>query len=118
MTWQNLISTAFYDEYVTPCVAGRKMYVISEEGNVKPCELLPHNYGNLRDYNYDIKKLLGDFETKKSRKWIKQTKCKCTFECALAANVTWNKRQYPRVLFKCFKKHIKENGNLTAVVPV
>ena len=61
VAWQNLISTAFYDEYVTPCVAGRKMCVISEEGNVKPCELLSHNYGNLRDYNYNIKELLYDY---------------------------------------------------------
>ena len=103
VAWQNLMSTAFYDKFVTPCVAGRKMCVISEEGYVKPCELLSHNYGNLRDFNYDIKALLDNQEAQKSRNWIKKTKCKCTFECALAANVTWNKRQYPRVLLSALK---------------
>ena len=103
VSWQNLISTAFYDKYVTPCVAGRKMCVISEEGDVRPCELLPHKYGNLRDYDYNINTLLDDYEARKSRDWIKKTKCKCTFECALAANVTWNKRQYPRVLLSALK---------------
>ena len=98
VSWQNLISTAFNDRFVTPCVAGRKMCVVTEEGFVKPCELLPHNYGNLRDYDYDIKALLGNQEAINSRKWIEETKCKCTFECALAANVTWNVSQYPRVV--------------------
>lgn len=103
VAWQNLITQAFDDKYVTPCVAGRKMCVISEEGYVKPCELLPHNYGNLRDYDFDINVLLDNYEAKKSRDWIKKTKCKCTFECALAANVTWNKRQYPRILLSALK---------------
>ncbi|MDC3203598.1 radical SAM protein [Prochlorococcus sp. AH-716-B04] len=98
VSWQNLIATAFNDKYVTPCVAGRKMCVVTEEGFVKPCELLPHNYGNLRDFDYDIKTLLDNKAAKESREWIKSSKCKCTFECALAANVTWNISQYPRVV--------------------
>jgi len=103
VSWQNLIATAFKDKYVTPCVAGRKMCVVTEEGFVKPCELLPHIYGNLRDYDYDIKAILDNQEAINSRKWIKNSKCKCTFECALAANVTWNVSQYPRVLLSALK---------------
>jgi radical SAM protein with 4Fe4S-binding SPASM domain len=94
---QNLIKTVFHDQYVTPCVAGRKLAVISETGNVYPCELLDRKMGNVRDSNFDLPAIMANAESAATRSWIRDTKCKCSFECALAANVVWNASMYPKL---------------------
>jgi len=94
---QNLIKTVFHDEFVTPCVAGRKLVVISETGVVHPCELLDRPMGNVRDTGFDLPAILRKAESKETRKWIRDTKCKCSFECALGANVVWNASMYPKL---------------------
>ena len=100
VVWKNLQSTVFDDKFITPCVAGKKLIVISETGVVRPCEILDKDkdIGNLRDYNFDLKKLMKSKKQKDVHNWIVDTKCKCSFECALAANVVWNASQYGKVL--------------------
>lgn len=104
IAWSNLIDTVFYDKFITPCVAGKKLVVISETGEVNPCEIL-HNkpMGNLKDFDFNITKLMKHFQAKNVHKWIVDTKCKCSFECALAANVTWNYSQYLKLFIHTFK---------------
>jgi radical SAM protein with 4Fe4S-binding SPASM domain len=100
---RNLIRTVFDDEFVAPCVAGRKIIVIGETGDVLPCEILGRSMGNLRDYDYDLKRLLTSVENNELRKWIVESKCKCSFECALTANVAWNVAAYPKLLISTLK---------------
>jgi len=95
---EHLMSIVFQDKFVAPCVAGRKLVVVSETGEVFPCEILGTTMGNLRNCDYNIKDLLAQNENKKLRKWIVESQCKCSFECALAANVVWNYSQYPRLI--------------------
>ncbi len=95
---QALIRTVFDDEFVSPCVAGRKLVILGETGEVYPCEILDRPMGNVRDADYDINVLLAREENRELRHWIVDTKCKCSFECALAANVVWNFRSYPGLL--------------------
>ena len=97
VAWENLMSTVFEDKFVSPCVAGRKLVVISETGTVYPCEVLDKSMGSLRDYEFNLQKLLSEKSNDQLRHWIVDTKCKCSFECALAANVTWNASMYPRL---------------------
>jgi MoaA/NifB/PqqE/SkfB family radical SAM enzyme len=100
---ENLISTVFEDKFVTPCVAGRKLIVISETGDVKPCEILDESFGNLRDVDFHIYDLLNNAHGKKLQNWIVDSKCKCSFECALGANVVWNANQYPRLVISSIR---------------
>ncbi len=100
---RNLIRTVFDDEFVAPCVAGRKIIVISETGEVLPCEILGRSMGNLRDFNFDLKLLLASNENNKLREWITESKCKCSFECALTSNVAWNVREYPQLIVSSLK---------------
>ena len=93
----------FDDEFVAPCVAGRKIIVISETGEVLPCEILGRSMGNVRDYDYDLKRLLASAENDTLRKWIVESKCKCSFECALTANVAWNLGEYPKLVASTLK---------------
>jgi radical SAM protein with 4Fe4S-binding SPASM domain len=100
---QNLMRTVFDDEFVTPCVAGRKLVIVSETGDVYPCEILGKKMGNLRDFDFDLHAALRTHESKELVKWIVDTKCKCSFECALAANVVWNASAYPKLVVSAIK---------------
>jgi MoaA/NifB/PqqE/SkfB family radical SAM enzyme len=93
-----LMRTEFDDEFVTPCLGGKKLIVINEVGDVLPCEILGKTMGNLRDFDFRLADLLAEQSNRELLDWIKESKCKCTFECALAANVAWHPSLYPKVL--------------------
>lgn len=85
-----------------PCVAGRKMITIDDEGNVKPCEMLEQIYpherfeiGNLRLANYDIKKIRNSRRSRELRSFIKNRRCACTFENAILCSIIFNRSIYP-----------------------
>jgi len=91
------------------CTAGKKFLVIYQDGKVSPCEILHtihpdqnSNMGNLKDYDYDCKKILKSDEVKKRIKWIKDNKCFCTFECAKSNDVAFN----PKLTLKTLSKLI------------
>jgi MoaA/NifB/PqqE/SkfB family radical SAM enzyme len=94
---RNLIDTVFEDRFVTPCVAGRKLIVVSETGEVQPCEILGKSMGNLREVDFDPYALLARKDARELQDWIVNSRCKCSFECALSANVVWNASQYRRL---------------------
>ena len=98
-----LIKTVFNEEFVTPCVAGRKLAIIYETGEVHPCEILGKGVGNLRDFDYNFKKVMHNKKNKELTRWIVESKCKCSFECALAANVLWGKSSYSKLFFTSLK---------------
>tara|TARA_B100000029_G_C17554888_1_gene951363 strand:- start:334 stop:1461 length:1128 start_codon:yes stop_codon:yes gene_type:complete len=104
----NLMKTVFDDEFVTPCVAGRKLVVLSETGEVLPCEILGKSLGNIRDHDYNLKRLLKKLSNQKFVKWIVDSKCKCSFECALAANVIWNIKTQPKLINSVINNIVKK----------
>ena len=44
IAFESISKVAFDDEFVVPCVAIKKLLVISEEGNVYPCETLTNTH--------------------------------------------------------------------------
>ncbi len=84
--------------YVLPCVAGEKMLTLSEEGMVKPCEVLeqisssPHVMGNVREHDYDIHQILATPAAREIRRKILVNHCHCTFECANQASIVYKPR--------------------------
>ena len=104
----NIMKVAFEDKFVNPCVASKKLIILQETGDVYPCEILNKKIGNIKDYDYDIKKLLATKKNEEMKKWIKQTKCKCTFECATSASVVWNYSNIPKILKYTLKSYIRD----------
>lgn len=112
----NLINSMMYEVNISvlkrngfyiPCQAGRKMLVISENGTVRPCEVLKDvlpdiddTMGNLRDYGYNIEKVLSSSRARGILKNIKEKYCACTFECANMCNVIFNYRYIPGLIRK------------------
>lgn len=82
------------------CYAGSKLIVIQANGDVFPCECLNKKLGNLRDQDYDIEQIMK--KSKRIKKFIKDGRCYCTWECALANNIVCNPRNY----WKIFRKNL------------
>ena len=81
-----------------PCMAGRSVVVISESGEVKPCEMLKETFGNVRDHDYDLKKMLFTDEGIRIKRHIAAGNCCCTWECAVMNNLVFNWRANTRVM--------------------
>ena len=84
--------------YVSHCPAGALFGVIGANGEVYPCEILDKPLGNLREYNMNFMKLWRDSKTKEVKKFIKDIKCNCSYECAWSINVISNKKYIPQLL--------------------
>ena len=107
---QYVMRAAVEGRYIMPCHATRRMVVMDDEGNVEPCEVLASmirdgvvsietaRLGNIRDFNYDIRRLLATPTARGVARQIVQKRCHCTFECAMAVNTIYNFRAWPRVL--------------------
>ena len=88
------------NSYVMPCFAGNLSGVMYPEGDVYPCEILDasHKIGNIREYNYDFKRLWLSQKAKNEVGFIRDTKCFCTHECFNTVNILFNAKYYPRIL--------------------
>jgi len=106
-SWDTIAKTIETDKIVLPCLSGRRMVVVSEKGDVFPCEILRKKFGNLREADYDISKILFTKSSNDLKKWIKDTKCYCTFECAINTNVVYRIQLYPRMLRRTIRNYIR-----------
>jgi len=69
------------------------------EGQVLPCELLiDKEIGNVRDVDYDFKRLWYSPKADEIRDFIRDTKCFCTYECFLTVNILFNPLVLARVM--------------------
>jgi radical SAM protein with 4Fe4S-binding SPASM domain len=83
---------------MVPCHAGRLNLVVSETGDVYPCELLEKKIGNIRESGYDIKKLLGSGQALEIIRSIRKDGCFCTHECYFMTNILFSPSAYPELL--------------------
>lgn len=90
-----------------PCVAGRKVIVIGDTGDLYPCEILSKSFGNLRDAGYDVKTLLRSPQAEKILSFIRNTNCYCTWECILPVNLVFNLRAWPLVFRTWLRLKVK-----------
>lgn len=79
------------------CNAGKKIVVIGETGKVFPCETFWHEMGNLRDYDFDLAKLLRETYPAFHEKYIKPG-CHCEWGCAQNVAIVTNPGLWPKVL--------------------
>jgi MoaA/NifB/PqqE/SkfB family radical SAM enzyme len=93
-----------------PCTAGSRMVVVSEEGVVKPCEILGKEFGNLRDFDYDISKVLQQAENQEVCSYIKDKKCSCTFENAILNSTVTYPSMWPRVAKNLVRNELSKSA--------
>ncbi|MDH5324223.1 MAG: radical SAM protein [Gammaproteobacteria bacterium] len=88
---------------VTPCYAGSVNLVLSESGEVYPCELQSRSMGNIKTYHYRMDQLLRDHAAKAAQAWVKQNHCFCSHECHMMTNILANPARYPA----WFKEYVR-----------
>ncbi|GBD97228.1 MAG TPA: radical SAM protein [Nitrospirae bacterium] len=93
-----IYETIMQKRQLIPCYAGRLNVVLTETGEVYPCESFTMNLGNVRDNEYDIKKILKKSENQNIIDSIRDAGCFCTHECYLMTNILFNPRLYPKLL--------------------
>ncbi|MFT4539469.1 MAG: MoaA/NifB/PqqE/SkfB family radical SAM enzyme [Planctomycetota bacterium] len=87
-----------------PCTAGKLSAVIFENGQVHPCEVLGESLGNLNDHDWDLQRLWSAADAANMRDRIRETRCRCTWECAQADNVLFRPQSWPRLGMEVLKK--------------
>lgn len=98
---KQIISTVFKENrYVIPCLAGNISCVMTQTGDLYPCEILDRKIGNIKDAGYDFKKLWHSKKAEEIRNFIKDTRCYCTYECAITTNILFNAAQLTKMFIR------------------
>ena len=87
-------------ERTTPCYAGKLNLVLTESGDLYPCEdFSPQmKFGNIRENEYDLQRILKGERTRKVLDFIADKGCHCTHECYFMTNILFNPGRYPALL--------------------
>jgi len=91
--------TVIEEKAQLPCYAGRLNLVLTENGDLFPCESFSMRLGNVRQDGYDIRELLRSDRARQAIASINRQGCFCTHECYMMTNILFNPHQYP-ALFK------------------
>ena len=84
----------------TPCYAGKLNLVLTESGDLYPCEdFSPQmKFGNIRESEYDLQRILKGERGRKVLEFIAAKGCHCTHECYFMTNILFNPSRYPALL--------------------
>jgi radical SAM protein with 4Fe4S-binding SPASM domain len=81
-----------------PCYAGRLNIVLTEIGDVYPCELSKQRMGNIREYDYNMPRLLRSRKAQEVLTELEAHKCYCSHECYCMTNILFNPRLYGKLI--------------------
>ncbi|OGW75940.1 MAG: hypothetical protein A2Z72_08910 [Omnitrophica bacterium RBG_13_46_9] len=94
---------------ILPCVAGKKILTLTDDGYVIPCEILYQRHpavdcvlGDIRTAAYNINTILRSPKNREVISFIKESKCHCTFGCATLWNIISNVSMYPNIIARTF----------------
>jgi radical SAM protein with 4Fe4S-binding SPASM domain len=90
--------TATKNERLVPCYAGKLTLVLTEAGDVYPCESFAQKMGNVREWNYSVKDLLASDKARAALNAVRNSGCYCTHECYMMMNILFNPALYPSLL--------------------
>ncbi len=86
------------------CLAGTVFSVISETGDVYPCEMLVGTkLGNLREHDMNYTKVMESGCAINIRRFIAKRKCLCSYECAMTPSLAANPRSIIKFISFMFK---------------
>ena len=101
--YYNLVKTYLQSrEQVIPCHAGIASCQISPDGNIWPCCVRADSMGNLRENDYNFKRIWNGQNGSRIRKSIKDRECACPLANASYTNLLVN----PKSLFRIAKNYL------------
>ncbi|MCL4850815.1 MAG: radical SAM protein [Bryobacteraceae bacterium] len=89
------------------CFAGRVFHVITETGEIYPCEMLSEKLGNLRDVDMDFMALWRSARAKQITDLVDKRECLCTYECAIGPSLATNPATPGRFARYLLHKHTR-----------
>ncbi|UCD34960.1 MAG: SPASM domain-containing protein, partial [Nitrospiraceae bacterium] len=92
-----IYETEKHQRQLVPCCAGRLNLVLTETGDLYPCESFTMKMGNVRDSEYRLEKILRSPGARAMLKSIRRDGCYCSHECYLMTNILFNAGMYPRL---------------------
>ncbi len=92
---------------VLPCYAGRLNLVLTESGELHPCEARwDMSFGNVREAGYDLRSMLRSEGARQILEEIGRGACYCSHECNFLTNIMFNPRMHPRLLGDWARLHV------------
>ena len=85
------------------CTAGSLVAVVTETGELKPCELRTESFGNLRDVDFELEALWHGPKAEAFRSEVQGGGCHCTFETTVRTGMTFEPRWMWRVVKRAFE---------------
>ncbi len=84
---------------LVPCYAGRLNLVLSESGDLYPCEgRWDRSFGNVREAGYRVPEMLRSARAGRILGELERGGCYCTHECNFLTNIIFNPRMHPGLL--------------------
>ena len=77
-------------------------------GAASPADkILDKPFGNIKDYNFDFMKLWNNDKGNETRKWIKDTKCNCHYECIYTYNLVSSPKYSAKLATKVLSNKLR-----------
>ena len=103
ISWEMIKKMYLKPKYISPCHAGSLFGIITSKGMVYPCEILENKLlGNLRENDMNFMKIWNSKTTTETKSFILNSKCNCTYECALTYNILGNWRYQGKLISSAF----------------
>ncbi len=93
-----IYDTRIKQRRLTPCYAGRLTLVLTETGDLYPCEAFSALLGNVRQHRYDIPAMIKTDPARRMICSVRDSACYCTHECYQLINLLFNPGHYPALL--------------------
>jgi len=95
---------------ILPCLAGHRLLVVRENGDVFPCELLERRLGNVREVDFDLARLRDGEESRNVRTYIRKSGCWCTTQCNAVTDAVFSPRAWPGIGFEVVRGRIRSRS--------
>lgn len=93
-----IYQTLTQQKRIIPCYAGQLNIVLTESGDVYPCEVLNQPMGNIIRFNYNMRDLLHSVQAKGVISSIQKNRCYCSHECYFMTNILFNPGMFMRLI--------------------
>ncbi len=80
------------------CLAGTVAAYVAPEGRVHFCEELDRPVGELREAEYDFRKIWFGEEARRLRNFIAEKRCCCTHSCFVGSSILFDVSHYPSIM--------------------
>jgi len=84
------------------CRAGDVTAYVAPEGKVYFCEELDKPVGDLREADYDFKKIWFGDQAEELRNFIAKKQCCCTHSCFVGSSILFDASRYPSIIRRMF----------------